>query len=36
MRGFRPTLLTADSDLANAASSLGYEVIDYKREFFGG
>ncbi len=29
----RPTLLTADTALANIALSLGYSVIDYRREF---
>jgi hypothetical protein len=28
-----PTLITADSDLADAASSVGYSVIDYRRDF---
>jgi predicted nucleic acid-binding protein len=31
--GINPTLLTADSDLANSANSLGYSVIDYKQEY---
>lgn len=31
--GVSPTLLTADTDLANSAHSLGYSVIDYKQEF---
>jgi hypothetical protein len=33
VNGLNPTLLTADTDLANSASSLGYSVIDYKQEF---
>ena len=33
MNGIAPTLLTVDSDLADSAYSLGYGVIDYKREF---
>ena len=31
--GISPTLLTIDSRLANHAGSLGYSVIDYRREF---
>lgn len=31
--GVRPTLLTSDNDLADAASALGHGVIDYKRAF---
>jgi hypothetical protein len=33
MNGIIPTLLTVDTNLANAAHSLGYSVIDYKKEF---
>ena len=33
INGIRPTLVTTDEDLANSANSLGYSVIDYKREF---
>jgi len=33
INGARPTLLTADTALANIAFSLGYSVIDYRREF---
>src|SRR6516162_6325676 len=28
-----PTLITADSNLADAANSMGYSVIDYRREY---
>lgn len=35
MNGLTPTLLTADKDLADRASSLGYRVIDYKSAFEG-
>ena len=31
--GINPTLLTSDTELANLAQSLGYSVIDYRREF---
>ncbi len=31
--GAQPTLLTADSKLADCALSMGYSVIDYRREF---
>lgn len=31
--GATPTLLTADTKLANAAHSLGYSVIDYRQQF---
>lgn len=31
--GAAPTLLTIDEPLANRAASLGYGVIDYRREF---
>jgi predicted nucleic acid-binding protein len=33
MCGIAPTLVTADSKLANAANALGYSVIDYRQEF---
>jgi hypothetical protein len=33
VNGISPTLITADSRLADSASSLGYSVIDYKREY---
>ena len=33
VQGINPTLLTADTALANSAHSLGYSVIDYKQEF---
>ena len=36
LNGINPTLLTADSDLANSASSQGYSCIDYKQEFQSG
>jgi hypothetical protein len=31
--GIRPTLITVDSSLADNASALGYQVIDYKSEY---
>ncbi len=31
--GIRPTLITADTDLANSAHSQGYSVIDFKQEY---
>jgi hypothetical protein len=34
--GISPTLITTDAALANSASSLGYSVIDYKREYQNG
>src|ERR1700722_10956523 len=34
MSGIEPTLMTIDRDLINSASSLGYRVIDYRREFW--
>jgi predicted nucleic acid-binding protein len=34
--GVAPTLVTADSKLANAANALGYSVIDYRQEFLNG
>lgn len=33
INGILPTLVTADTDLANSAHSQGYSVIDFKREF---
>lgn len=33
LHGVSPTLITADRDLADRASSLGYSFIDYKQEF---
>ena len=33
IEGVSPTLLTADTNFANSAHSLGYSVIDYKQEF---
>lgn len=33
MEGLSPTLITVDTDLANAAHALGYSVIDYKAEY---
>jgi hypothetical protein len=36
VNGVTPTLITADTDLANRAHSLGYSVIDYKQEVLGG
>jgi hypothetical protein len=33
LNGIRPTLVTTDTDLADSALSLGYSVIDYKREY---
>lgn len=30
IEGIMPTLITVDTDLANAAHSLGYSVVDYK------
>jgi len=36
VNGVSPTLITADTDLANCAHSLGYSVIDYKQEYQGG
>jgi hypothetical protein len=34
MSGIEPTLMTIDRDLINSASSLGYRVIDCRREFW--
>ncbi len=34
--GVAPTLLTADTELADRAHSLGYSVIDFRREFLSG
>jgi hypothetical protein len=31
--GVGPTLVTVDTGLADRAHSLGYSVIDYKREY---
>jgi len=36
VNGIGPTLLTSDTELADSARSLGYSVIDYKREFQSG
>jgi hypothetical protein len=36
VNGLNPTLITCDTDLANNAHSLGYSVIDYKREYQSG
>jgi hypothetical protein len=33
INGISPTLVTVDTDLANAAHSLGYSVIDYKQAY---
>jgi hypothetical protein len=33
VNGISPTLITADTHLANSANSLGYSVIDYKQEY---
>lgn len=33
VNGIDPTLITSDSDLADRALSLGYSVVDYRREF---
>jgi len=33
LNGISPTLITADTGLADRALSLGYSVIDYRREF---
>jgi hypothetical protein len=33
INGIPPTLITADTDLANSAHSQGYSVIDYKQEY---
>jgi hypothetical protein len=33
LNGVQPTLLTADTALANNALSLGYSVIDYRQQF---
>ena len=33
INGLNPTLLTADTDLADSASSLGYSLIDFRREY---
>ena len=33
LNGIVPTLVTVDTALANAALSLGYSVIDFKRDF---
>jgi hypothetical protein len=35
MRGISPTLLTADSPLADKVSSMGGSVVDFRREFLG-
>ena len=34
--GISPTLITADTKLADNANSLGYSVIDYKQEYQSG
>jgi hypothetical protein len=33
IEGIDPTLITADSELADVAGSLGHSVIDYRRDF---
>ncbi|HJU17731.1 MAG TPA: PIN domain-containing protein [Stellaceae bacterium] len=35
INGISPTLITADSRLADSAHSLGYSVIDYRQEYQG-
>ena len=36
LAGTRPTLVTVDGVLADTASSLGFSVVDYKREYMSG